>query len=154
MVNEWKIMNKRSILAVLIFIILSLVAVALFFSLQSNSQNSAPQGTSSFPALDIVAGDITAQDTTSTLSYLSALSGETILPTDVTIRTGSYQKSYADDHNGYIVNFIADIHKVKSSYDISIQYIDKNSLGVVARCSDKQLSGYACVDKATITEGE
>lgn len=146
-------MNKRTIVIIISILVILFIGLSIF-TILNKKQEPSTKGSSSFPSLDIVAGEVSEQDTNDIKSSLSNISGKEIASKDIAIRKNSYKKSYATDHRGYTISFLADIEKVKSSYDVSIQYIFNSSMGVVTYCSDSQMQDYTCIDNNRIVESE
>lgn len=147
-------MNRKLMLIICAVIIVLLAFFSLFIIQNKERSKDTFEGSSFFPALDIVGGELSNKDVANIPIYLSNLSSERIVPKDISVRKNSYKKAYAPGFNGYTIDFIADVKKVRSSYNISIQYLPTTSMGVVAYCSSDQLDGYVCVDKTMIMESE
>lgn len=82
---------------------------------------SRPSGTSKYPQFDIVSSEITPDDVDSIVSNIESYTGTTLKPGDITIRSGSYKKSYQSDGLSYSISMLIDTRLPDSTYSATIQ---------------------------------
>ena len=131
--------SRRYILIIILILILSGALLFLVFQ-----KKPSAVGSSTFPALDIVSGEISTSDQKNVIGAIESISSKSIVPSDVSIRKNSYTKEFSNQSN-YTISFITDIQKVKSSYLITVSHnVDTPANQVRIDCATSQKPNYKC----------
>lgn len=132
---------------VTIGIVIAAAALLVSFIFTHLPKRSTAKGTSSFAAFDIVSGELSSDMRSDILNGLSSVAKTSIEPSDIQLRKGTYQKLYDNNGVDYSLVFTVDIASVKSSYDVSVSYMDTVVQRVAVGCAAQQKVGYTCVDQ-------
>lgn len=137
--------HNKTLYAIAGVVVLCIIIAAIVV-VKNYSPAKVIHGTSNFPQLDIVSGEISPSDSQTIINHIVALSGKDVPAKNIVVRPGSYQKTFSSGTD-YIINFTADVSSIKSSYNLAVTHAQDVAANQIAiTCAKVPLAGYHCLN--------